>query len=40
MTKRTIELTTVEAVKEFVQIMNRCVKSGDIVSGRFTVDAC
>ncbi len=40
MTKKTIELTTVGAVKKFVQIMNRCAKSGDVVFGRFTVDAC
>ena len=39
MTKMTIKLPTVGDVKEFVQIMSKCPKTGDIVSGRHTVDA-
>lgn len=39
MTKMTIKLPTVGDVKEFVQIMSKCSKTSDIVSGRYTVDA-
>lgn len=39
MTKRMIELTTTNDVKEFVRIMGKCPKTGDIVAGRYIVDA-
>ncbi len=40
MTKRKIQLTTTDDVKEFVLIMGKCPKTGDIVAGRYIVDAC
>lgn len=38
MTKRMIQLTTTDDVKEFVHIMGKCPKTGDIMAGRYIVD--
>ena len=40
MTKRVIQLTTTDDVEEFVHIMGKCPKTGDIMAGRYIVDAC
>ena len=39
MIKKTVNLRNVKAVKDFVQIMSRCPKSGELVSGKYVVDA-